>query len=80
MGALIAAVAAFVADAQVVESRARLSICRDPSDNHVLECCLASAADVLLTGDRDLLEIDPIIIRRQMPGLRILSPRSFLRY
>ncbi|MEK7767183.1 MAG: putative toxin-antitoxin system toxin component, PIN family, partial [bacterium] len=76
--ALIAAIAAFVAEAHVVEPKSRLSLCRDPMDNHVLECCLAARADVLLTGDLDLLEMDTQIVGRDVPGLRIHSPRSFL--
>jgi len=76
--ALIAAVAAFVADAQVVEARTRLAICRDPTDDHVLECCLAGAVDVLLTGDHDFLELEARVVSRHVPGLRVLSPRAFL--
>ena len=76
--ALIAAAAAFVADAQVVEARTKLAICRDPTDDHVLECCLAGRVDVLLTGDRDLLELEARVVNRHVPGLRVLSPRAFL--
>jgi uncharacterized protein len=32
-------------------------ISEDPSDNHVLECAVAAAADYVVTGDRHLLEL-----------------------
>lgn len=42
-----------------------------------LECCREAGADVLLTGDKDLLELDPDLIDRQIPGLRIVDPKTF---
>lgn len=44
---------------------------RDPDDLPVLGAALASGADVLVTGDRDLLSIAD-----QVSGVRILDPRS----
>lgn len=44
---------------------------RDPDDKWVLASALAAKADVLVTGDRDLLVLGP---RAQ---LRILDPRGF---
>jgi putative PIN family toxin of toxin-antitoxin system len=44
---------------------------RDPDDAVVLGEALGGSADVLVTGDRDLLDLDEI------PGLRILDPRGF---
>lgn len=44
---------------------------RDPDDRWVLASAVAGRADVLLTGDKDLLQAAP-------PGpLRILDPRGF---
>jgi uncharacterized protein len=45
--------------------------CRDRSDLPVLCTALASTADCLVTGDRDLLEI------KQFQAIPILSPRAF---
>ena len=78
--ALVSGIAAFVSGAHLVVPRERLAICRDPDDDMVLECCAAANADVLLTGDRDLLDID----LRALPAgglgrLRIVRPRTFLR-
>ena len=44
---------------------------RDPDDAIILDQAVAGAADVLVTGDRDLLEMD------SDPPIRILSPRGF---
>jgi putative PIN family toxin of toxin-antitoxin system len=44
--------------------------CRDPEDLKFLECLLHSEARCLVTGDKDLLEV------QAKPGL-ILTPRQF---
>jgi putative PIN family toxin of toxin-antitoxin system len=44
---------------------------RDPDDAVILGEALASQAEVLITGDKDLLELGDI------PRLRILDPRGF---
>ena len=44
---------------------------RDPADRWILASAMAARADVLVTGDRDLLDV-----AAQAP-LRILAPRAF---
>ena len=46
--------------------------CRDPDDDKLLETALMGAADCLVTGDRDLLEMSPF------QNIPILSPTGFL--
>jgi putative PIN family toxin of toxin-antitoxin system len=46
---------------------------RDPEDNHILSCALESKADVVVTGDQDLLTLHPF------RGIEILAPAEFLR-
>ena len=46
-------------------------VVRDPDDAVILGEALSIAADVLVTGDRDLLETG------EVPGIRILDPRGF---
>ena len=46
--------------------------CRDPDDNRLLALALDSDSGHILTGDRDLLALDP------WRGIAILSPRVFL--
>jgi len=45
--------------------------CRDPDDDRVLALALAFAADVLVTGDDDLLVLHP------WRGIPIVRPRDF---
>ena len=45
---------------------------RDADDDKFLETAVNGKADCLVTGDRDLLMLDPF------RGVRILSPRDFL--
>jgi putative PIN family toxin of toxin-antitoxin system len=46
-------------------------VVRDLDDAVILGEALASGADVLVTGDKDLLEAG------EVPGIRILDPRGF---
>lgn len=57
-----------------VRPKHRLSVCRDPEDNRFLESALSGAADFLVTGDRDLLALNPF------RGIRIVSPSAFLTH
>lgn len=50
-----------------------LSVSRDPDDDFVLAAAIAGHADVIVTGDEDLL------VLRQHQGVRILSPRQFVQ-
>lgn len=49
--------------------------CRDPKDDNLLACALGGGADVLVTGDRDLLVLDG---EPALGKLRVLSPEDFL--
>jgi putative PIN family toxin of toxin-antitoxin system len=46
--------------------------CRDPKDDKFLALAIAGRASVILTGDRDLLELHPF------RGIDIINPRQFL--
>jgi putative PIN family toxin of toxin-antitoxin system len=50
-----------------------LAVCRDPKDDKFLEVALAGKADVIVSGDEDLLVLDPF------EGISIVSPVEFLR-
>ena len=56
----------------VVNPTRRVTDCRDPADNALLECALAGETDVLVTGDKDLLTLHPF------RGISILRPTEFL--
>lgn len=67
---------AFVADLGLssvqVELSGAVTVCRDPDDNKLLEMAVVGRADCLVTGDRDLLVLDPF------EGIPILTPDRFL--
>ena len=46
--------------------------CRDPDDNRLLALALDSRSECVVTGDRDLLALDP------WRGLAIVTPANFL--
>jgi putative PIN family toxin of toxin-antitoxin system len=47
--------------------------CRDPKDDMFLEVALNGSADVIITGDADLLQMHP------WRGVTILSPIKYMR-
>jgi putative PIN family toxin of toxin-antitoxin system len=46
--------------------------CRDPKDDKFLELAVNGTADMIVTGDADLLALDPF------RGIRIMAPAGFL--
>jgi putative PIN family toxin of toxin-antitoxin system len=55
-----------------VDPQEQVDDCSDPDDNHVLECALQAQAEVIVTGDGHLLELNPY------RGIKILKPKDFL--
>jgi putative PIN family toxin of toxin-antitoxin system len=49
-------------------------VCRDPDDDFVLATALAGNAEIILTGDKDLL------VLREFQHIKILSPRQFVEW
>ena len=56
----------------LVQVSERLSLCRDPRDDKFLELAYAGRADLLLTGDADLLAHHPF------RGTAIVTPAAYL--
>jgi uncharacterized protein len=51
----------------------RLSgVCRDPKDDFILECAETGKADLIVTGDKDLLSL------KTYETIKILTPRQYL--
>jgi len=48
-------------------------VCRDPQDDFVLEAALNGSAEAIVSGDKDLLALDPF------RGIPILTPLQYLR-
>ena len=51
----------------------RITACRDPKDDKFLEVAVAGKADVIVSGDQDLLVLHPFA------GIPILPPAAFLQ-
>ncbi len=58
---------------QWVEIDVQISDCRDPSDNKFLELAVSGQATHIITGDNDLLALNPF------KGKLVLTPGEFLR-
>jgi uncharacterized protein len=63
---------------EVAEPNRRVTICRDPKDDAYLSLCAEINADYLVTGDKDLLVVDPGGAQGLPQSLKILTPRQFL--
>ena len=62
----------------MTEPERRVSVCRDPKDDAYLSLCAGVGDDYLITGDKDLLAVDPGK-ESELPGdLKILTPREYL--
>jgi putative PIN family toxin of toxin-antitoxin system len=62
-----------MATAELVTITERLAACRDPKDDKFLELAVNGRADLILTGDSDLLVLNPF------RGISIVAPVSFAR-
>ncbi|MBL8350526.1 MAG: putative toxin-antitoxin system toxin component, PIN family [Burkholderiaceae bacterium] len=51
----------------------RVQACRDPSDDKFLQLALNGEAEAIVTGDQDLLVLNPF------HGVRIVTPADFCR-
>jgi len=56
---------------EVTRTRA-IQVCRDPRDDMFLEAAIAGDADVIVSGDEDLLVLSPF------EGIPIVGPAAFL--
>ena len=65
-------IAALARESDWIDVNVQINACRDPKDNKFLEIALSGRATHLITGDADLLVLDPF------QGIRILSPQEFL--
>ena len=57
---------------EILATKPRLRLLKDDPDNRILECAVAGRADLIVTGDRELLDL------KQFEGIRIVSLRSYL--
>ncbi len=62
-----------LAAAEVVSVTERIVACRDPKDDKFLELAVNGRADLIISGDADLLALDPF------RGVPIVTPVAFVR-
>lgn len=65
-------IASFVARAEHIDIAESIALCRDPQDNHLLELAACGLATHLITGDQDLLVLNPF------RNIVIQQPSDFL--
>ena len=56
---------------EIVEIKETFDVCRDPKDNFLLDLCVSGKADYVVTGDEDLLVLNPF------KGIQIIDYNSF---
>jgi uncharacterized protein len=59
-------------EAELLDNTETISECRDPKDNKFLELAFSGKADCIISGDHDLLVLNPF---REIP---IVTPKGFL--
>ena len=62
-----------MARAELVAIAERVTACRDSTDDKFLELAVNGRADLIVTGDRDLLVLNPF------RGVAIIEPAAFVQ-
>jgi len=57
----------------IIEPNEKINACRDPKDNMFLECAVECNAKLIVSGDDDLLVLNPY------RGIEILNATSFVK-
>jgi putative PIN family toxin of toxin-antitoxin system len=65
--------AVLVKRSSLIEPTLRITACRDPKDNQILELAVSGQADFIVTGDNDLLVLNPF------QNIQILTPDTWLQ-
>lgn len=59
--------------AEIVHTKEKIDILKDKGDNKIIECAMAAKADVIVTGDKELLSL------ANYENIRIITLRDFLK-
>jgi uncharacterized protein len=65
-------VMSFIIASKDIKVTSHVYICRDPKDNMYLELALSGNASIIVTGDGDLLVLNPFC------NISIITPKDFL--
>ncbi|MBI5902687.1 MAG: putative toxin-antitoxin system toxin component, PIN family [Deltaproteobacteria bacterium] len=58
--------------AEMVRAGKRINVLKDDPDNRVLECAVAGKADMIITGDKEMLGL------KGYKGIKVISLRDYL--
>jgi len=63
----------FIMNSEIIDTNnLEITACEDPDDNQFLECAIAGKCDLIVSGDKHLLKLNPY------REVEILKPREFL--
>lgn len=66
-------VAVLTREAEWIDVHVRIAACRDPKDDKFLELAVSGGATCIVSGDSDLLSLNPF------QGIPIMTPQVFLK-
>ncbi|MBI1819123.1 MAG: putative toxin-antitoxin system toxin component, PIN family [Nitrospirae bacterium] len=58
--------------ANIVKLNRKIKVLKDEPDNRILECAVAGRADLIVTGDKEMLRL------KEFEGIRIISLKEYL--
>lgn len=65
--------ALFLSDlARIVRAKRKIKALKDDPDNRILECAVAGRADLIVTGDQEMLKL------QEFQGIKIIRLKEFL--
>lgn len=60
----------------LVDPKIKITVCRDPKDNFILELAETAHADFIITRDKDLLDLP----NQKWKNAKIIKPETFLPF
>ena len=63
----------FISEAEIIEPKVKINVCRDIADNKFLECSVSGTVDYLVSADKDLLDLV------EYKGVKIISTQEFIK-
>ena len=58
---------------EIIRPSKKIKVLKDEPDNRILECALTGKANIIVTGDKDMLDLS------EFQGIGILSLKEYLR-
>jgi len=64
-------IAKYITSSELVTIKEKIVVCRDIKDNKFLELAVSGNANIIITGDQDLLVLNPF------QNIKIITPENF---